>query len=60
MNLLQIVNSLNDIIWSDVLVYLCLGVGVYFSIATRFLQVRHIKEMLKLLLEGKSSKSGIS
>jgi len=60
MNLLPIVDFLNGIVWSKALVYLCLGVGVYFSIATRFLQIRHIKEMLRLMLEGRSSKQGIS
>jgi hypothetical protein len=30
---------------------------LYFSIRTRFLQVRHIKEMFRLLFDGKSSES---
>ena len=34
--------------------------GVYFTIATRFLQIRYFKEMIKLLFEGKSSETGIS
>ena len=33
--------QLNGIIWSDALICLCLGAGLYFSIRTRFLQVRH-------------------
>ena len=37
-----------------------LGAGVYFTIATRFLQIRYFKEMIKLLFEGKSSETGIS
>ena len=31
-----------------------------FTIATRFLQIRYFKEMIKLLFEGKSSETGIS
>ena len=54
------VNTLNGIIWSPALIYLCLGTGLFFSIATRFVQVRHIKEMCRLLLSNKSSKQGIS
>ncbi|MBN3553184.1 alanine:cation symporter family protein [Fictibacillus nanhaiensis] len=42
------------------MIYFCLGVGLLFSILTRFLQVRHFKEMIKLMLEGKSSKAGVS
>ena len=42
------------------LVVFALGAGVYFTIATRFLQIRYFKEMIKLLFEGKSSETGIS
>jgi hypothetical protein len=38
---------------------LCLELAL-FSIRTRFLQVRHIKEMFRLLFDGKSSESGVS
>ena len=51
---------LNDIIWSNALIFLCIAVGVYFSIATKFLQVRYIREMIRLLFHGKSSKEGVS
>ena len=52
--------QLNGIIWSDALICLCLGAGLYFSIRTRFLQVRHFGHMIKLMFEGTSSPSGIS
>lgn len=42
------------------LVILCLGAGLYFSIRTKFLQVRFLKSMVKLILSRKSSKEGIS
>ncbi|WP_320046143.1 alanine/glycine:cation symporter family protein [uncultured Ilyobacter sp.] len=60
MNLKNMVDFLNGIIWSKALIYLCLGIGVYFSIVTRVLQVRHIKEMIKLMFKGSSSEKGIS
>ncbi|PDY46961.1 sodium:alanine symporter [Bacillus pseudomycoides] len=47
-------------VWSIGLVIFALGAGVYFTIATRFLQIRYFKEMIKLLFEGKSSETGIS
>lgn len=56
----DIVNTLNGIIWSPALIYLCLGTGLFFSIITRFVQVRHFREMWRLLLSGKSSDQGIS
>ena len=54
------IGRLNGIIWSDALICLCLGAGLYFSIRTRFLQVRHFRHMIKLIFEGTSSPSGIS
>ncbi len=56
----SLVDFLNGIIWSPVLIYLCLGAGLFYSIMTRFVQVRHFTEMWRLLLSGKSSSKGIS
>ncbi|WP_163398969.1 alanine/glycine:cation symporter family protein [Flavobacterium fluviatile] len=56
----EIVASLNEIVWSNALIALCLGSGLYFSLRTRFLQVRHFKEMFRLLFDGESSDSGVS
>jgi len=56
----EFIQSLNSIIWSPALIYLCLGAGLFFSIITRFVQLRHFREMLRLLLAGKSSDQGIS
>lgn len=50
----------NAIIWSDALIYLLLAVGIYFSIRMRFFQVRMIREMVRLMLQGKKSSAGIS
>lgn len=56
----EIVNAVNGIIWSPALIYLCLGVGLYFRFGGRFLQVRHFKEMVRLMFDGKSSDDGVS
>jgi len=56
----SIIYALNDIIWSNALIVLCLGVGIYFSIVTKFLQVRYFKEMIKLLIGGESSDKGVT
>lgn len=54
------INTLNNIIWSPALVYLCLAAGLFFSVMTRFAQVRHFFEMWRLLFKGSSSADGIS
>lgn len=54
------VNAINDWVWSPALIYLCLLVGLYFSIRGRFLQVRHFGRMIRLLMDGKSSEQGVS
>ncbi|OJH18999.1 sodium:alanine symporter [Bacillus obstructivus] len=56
----SIVNWAVDQVWSLGLVVFALGTGLFFSIVTRFVQIRYFKEMIKLLFEGKSSESGVS
>ncbi len=56
----EIVNTLNGLVWSNALVAVCLGAGLFFSIMTRFVQVRMFREMLRLLFAGRSSAEGIS
>ncbi|MCC9167929.1 alanine/glycine:cation symporter family protein [Pontibacter harenae] len=56
----NIISSINDIVWSNALIILCLGAGIYFSVVTRFLQVRYLREMLRLLFNGESSNKGVS
>ncbi|WP_336670566.1 alanine/glycine:cation symporter family protein [Tsukamurella sp. USMM236] len=52
--------TLNEYVWSPALIYLCLGVGVYFSIRSRLVQVRQIPAMLGQLIHGEKSASGVS
>ena len=56
----SLVNVVNGIIWSPALIYLCLGAGLFYSIMTRFVQVRLFSEMISLLFKGKSRAQGIS
>ncbi|WP_194437923.1 alanine/glycine:cation symporter family protein [Vibrio fluminensis] len=56
----SLVDFLNGIIWSPALIYLCLGAGLFYSVITRFVQIRHFFEMWRLLFSGKSSQKGIS
>jgi AGCS family alanine or glycine:cation symporter len=56
----DIIATINSYIWSSALVYLCLGAGLFYSILTRFVQVRQFREMLRLLTKGRESEEGIS
>ena len=56
----SVVDFLNGIIWSPALIYLCLGAGLFYSILTRFVQVRMFGEMWRLLFSGNASDKGIS
>ena len=57
------IEAVNGWVWSPALVGLCLVAGLYFSLRTRFVQVRRFGEMFKLLFgsAGKDKKAtGIS
>ena len=46
------VDFLNNILWSYVLIVGLIGVGIYFSAKTKFAQFTMLKEMVRLLTEG--------
>ena len=54
------VNQMDAMVWSMVLVVLCLGVGLYLSIRLKFPQIRLVKEMVKLLTSKEESENGIT
>ena len=56
----EFIDLINSYVWSPVLVYLLLAAGLFFSVLTRFVQVRLFREMIKLLFSGKESDRGIS
>ena len=56
-----VVNFLNNIFWSYLLIILLIGAGVYFTLKNKFVQFRMMKEMVVLLKEGTGeAKHGIS
>ena len=56
-----IIETVNGWVWSPALVVLCLAAGLYFSLGTRFIQVRRIGEMARLLFStDKTQKTGIT
>lgn len=55
-----IIAAINNLIWSRALIGLCLGVGLYFSLRTRFMQLRGFAEMIRLMRRGEKSAAGVS
>lgn len=55
--LTQAILTLNSWVWSPALVGLCLLAGLYFSLRTRFVQVRRFGEMFRLLFIGDKAKA---
>ena len=61
----KVVSFINDIVWSPVLVVLLVGAGLYFSVRTRFVQVRRLGLMVRSLfapaqMDKSGKKKGIS
>ncbi|MCF6411729.1 alanine/glycine:cation symporter family protein [Pseudalkalibacillus salsuginis] len=56
----SIVGILNDYLWGYVLIAGLLGLGLYFSIATRFVQFRYLGEMGRVLFEKSTLQDGKS
>lgn len=54
------INQLNAVIWSPPLVCLCLLAGLFFSLRSRFVQLRMIPEMWRLLFQRREGEIGLS
>ena len=55
-----LVGPLNDFIWTYILIGVLLALGLYFTIRTKFVQVRLFGEMFRLIFEKKESNDGVS
>ncbi len=53
MDFATLTGKIAGIIWSNALVYLCLGAGVYFSLLMKFPQLRLFKDMITQLFDRK-------
>ena len=47
----QLITTINDALWSYVLIGALVGCGLWFTWKTRFVQFRMVGEMLRLLTE---------
>jgi alanine or glycine:cation symporter, AGCS family len=55
-----LVGPANDFIWTYVLIGILLLIGAYFTIRTKFVQVRLFGEMFRLIVEKKEGDDGVS
>jgi alanine or glycine:cation symporter, AGCS family len=58
--LTDFLDTVNSYVWSNALIYLCLAAGLYFSVRSKFVQVRQFREMIRLMLKGEKSPAGVS
>ena len=62
----ELLTAINDLVWGAPLIILLLGTGIYFSIRTRFIQVRGFAEGMRRVFGGfslngeKAGKHGMS
>ncbi len=52
-----IINAINNVLWSYVLILVLVGIGIWFTLRTKFVQLRMLPEMLRLLTEGIGAKT---
>ena len=50
--------SINDLLWTYILIIMLLGCAIWFTIRTRFVQFHMLKEMIRLLGESTSKSQG--
>lgn len=53
----DLVNQINTVLWSYVLIIVLIGCGVWFTLRTKFVQLRMLPEMIRLLHEGVGTKT---
>lgn len=56
----EILSWLNEFLYSNILLILLAGTGIYFSIRTKFVQIRLLKEGMLLLKEKAHNEDGVS
>ena len=52
--------QIDDVLYTWLLIYLLAGSGIYFTIRTRFVQIRRFKDALRCMMEKKEGDKGVS
>ncbi len=53
----NVIGSANDFLWSKLLIVLLLSLGLFFTFRSKGLQVRMLKEMIRVLKEGAAART---
>ena len=56
----EVLTKIDDALYTWLLIYLLAGSGIYFTIRTRFVQVRRFKDALNCMMEKKEGDKGVS
>jgi AGCS family alanine or glycine:cation symporter len=56
----QLVDPLSKVLYTHILIYLLIGVGIYFTLRTRLIQIRYFGRMLRQLRRSHRQDGGIS
>ena len=52
-----IINDINNFIWTYIIIAALIGLGIYFTLRTKFVQVRLLSEMIKLITSSAGDKT---
>ena len=56
----MLVGEISNFMYGKLLIVMLLGVGLYYTLRTRFIQVRLFGETLKVIMEKKDDKQSVS
>lgn len=56
----DLINLMNDLLWGSILVYLLVGVGIYFTVRLGFIQFRHFGHMFSVLKNSRKADKLVS
>ncbi|MCB0942023.1 MAG: alanine:cation symporter family protein [Mycobacterium sp.] len=56
----NLIDPVSKVLYTYVLIYLLVAVGIYFTIRTRFIQIRYFGRMLRQVLHSREQSDGIS
>ena len=53
----ELINNINNFIWTYIIIFALIGLGIYFTLRTKFVQIRMLGEMFKLITSSAGTKT---
>ena len=50
--------AINNVLWNYLIIFILVGAGLYFTMTTRFVQLRYLKEMVRLIADSVGEDTG--